>query len=168
MELLTVKLEKVYQLLREERRTGSELMIRYQTNVPQRTESAADLRGPSEDFRRFQEGSADLEVFINLFFPEFLSSFQQCEVWRHRFVMNWYNIYNLGVDQHRALELMNAMAQFSASNDLLERDIKLKARELSKQQTGAGLVRAFGDLLKDVSEGTSTTGSANREWRTGA
>jgi hypothetical protein len=155
LELLTEKLEKVYQLVKEERRIASELMIQYHSTIPTRTDSAEELRrGPAEDFRRFQAGNVDLDVFVNLFFPELLGSMQRCGVSRDQFVIQWYNLYNFGIEPQRLRELMNAEAQVRMSYDLLEQDIKVKARALSTQQTGAGLIKALGDLLKEVSEGT--------------
>lgn len=63
LELLTEKLEKVYQLVKEERATRSDLMIRYHSTVP------------AEDFRTFQAGNAELEVLTNLSRPQRAAAF---------------------------------------------------------------------------------------------
>jgi hypothetical protein len=46
LELPCEKLEKAYQLVKDERRRTSELMIRHRSIVPTKPESAEELKGP--------------------------------------------------------------------------------------------------------------------------
>jgi hypothetical protein len=51
----------------EERRIASEMMFHYRSNVPTK-ENGQELKKPAEDFRKFKEGSAEVEVLVDLFF----------------------------------------------------------------------------------------------------
>jgi hypothetical protein len=150
LEVLTEKLEKLYQLVKEERRIASEMMFHYRSNVPTK-ENGQELKKPAEDFRKFKEGSAEVEVLVNLFFRGFRGSWRQCQEWRNQFVVCWYNVYNLGIESRRIGELASAQIQVVNCYDLLECDIKFKAQALGSQRTSIGIIKtAFRDLLISI------------------
>jgi hypothetical protein len=124
-------------------------MIRHHSAIPTRTDTAEELKGPAEDFRKFKAGNADLEVLINLFFLDFRVSARRCDESRKQFVVRWYDLYNRGIEASRLQELMKAEIQVSNSYDLLERDIQFKAKALADQRTAIGVINtAFSDLFK--------------------
>ena len=87
---MTEKLEKLYQLVKKERRTASERMIRFRSNVPTKTDGARELEKPAEDFRKFKEGNSDVAVLIDLFFRGIRPAWGECRDERDRFVIRWY------------------------------------------------------------------------------
>jgi hypothetical protein len=175
LDLLTEKLEKLYQLVKEERREGSEMMFHYVSNIPAKTDGARELEKPAEDFRKFKESNADAEVLIDLFFPEFSNSSLRCQACQDQFVIRWYDMYNYGIESHRVgdsltteaeklfKELLRAQTHVVDSYDLLERDIKSKARALVDQRTATGIINmAFGDLFKGFAKKTDKNDKKRR------
>lgn len=67
LDLLTKKLEKLYQLVQEERRKASGMMFHYVSSVPTKSDGPRKPEKPAEDFREFKEGNADAEVLYDLF-----------------------------------------------------------------------------------------------------
>lgn len=148
LELLTEKLEKLYQLVKEERATASEMMIRFRSNVPTKTDGARELEKPAEDFRKFKEGNSDVAILIDLFFREIRSAWRECRDERDQFVICWYNLYNHGIGGKRLQEIATAEIQVMNRYDILERAIRFKAQALGDQRTSVGIIKtAFRDLL---------------------
>jgi hypothetical protein len=151
LELLTEKLEKLYQLVKEEGRTASEMMIRFRSNVPTKTDGARELEKPAEDFRKFKEGNSDVAVLIDLFFRGIRPAWRECRDERDRFVICWYNLYNLGIEPKRLQEIVRAEFQVRNRYDLLECNIRFKAQALGDQRTAAGIIKtAFRELLAGI------------------
>jgi hypothetical protein len=158
LELLTEKLEKLYQLVKEERRTASEMMIRFRSNVPTKTDGARELEKPAEDFRKFKEGNSDVDVLIDLFFRGIRPAWRECRDERGQFVICWYNLYNHGIEPKRVQEIVTAQIQVMNRYDLLESGIRFKAQALGDQRTSAGIIKAaVRDLLTGIARRSGKT-----------
>jgi hypothetical protein len=107
LEVFSDKLQRLYGLVKEERRSANEMMIHYQSTVPTKTDGARELEKLAEDFRRFKEGNPDIEVLINLYLRALRAPWNR-KTWKDQFVDCWYNLYNHGIESNRAAKLVNA------------------------------------------------------------
>jgi hypothetical protein len=149
LETLTDKLEKLYQLVKEENRTGSETTIHYRGNIPTKTDESRELQKPSEEFRKFTDGTVEIEVIAELFFPRLRSCIAECQARRHRFVYRWYELYNHGINEDRLKELVTAEMDVINGYGLIEGNTKIEAKALSSKQTATGLINTtLGELIR--------------------
>jgi hypothetical protein len=149
LETLTDKLEKLYQLVKEENRIGSETTIHYRSNIPTKTDESREVQKPAEDFRKFTKGTVEIEVLAELFFPRLRLCIAECQIKRHQYVNCWYDLYNHGISDDRFKELLKAELELMSAYTLIEGNIKIEAKALSSKQTATGLINTtLGELIR--------------------
>jgi hypothetical protein len=148
LEMLTDRLEKLYQTVKEERKAAQASMIHYRTHRPV-DEDREELKKSAEDFRKLIEGKAEVDVLVALFFTRLITPAELCKKARNRFVNCWYDLYNNEVTTLRFQDLLKAEREVQEAYIFLEEVIKIEALELSGKQTATGLINVTaGELIR--------------------
>lgn len=148
LEMLTDRLEKLYQTVKEESKASSETMIHYKGFRP---EDSPELKKSSEDFRKFIKGNTEVDVLAALFFTKLITPIAGCQNARRRFVDCWYDLYNNGATTDRFQRLLKAEREVTEEYIFFEEVLKMECLALSSKQTVTGLINVTaGELFKGL------------------
>jgi hypothetical protein len=155
LEIVTDRLEKLYQAVKEEAKAATETMIHYRS-LRLEEKDGPELPKSAEDFRKFIKGTTEIDVLAALYFTKLLAPIAACHNAREHFVNCWFDIYNSEPTipaNERFQRLLKSQRQVTEEYIIFEEVLKIESLALSSKQTATGLINVtMGELLKGMGE----------------